>query len=1088
MTGTVEKSDKSSTEKKESDETTASSTTNSTTADKGNSNSNSSTSNNSSNNNNNNEDSPKSSSLSSSTKTNDRKSVNSSSSSSSTEEGTKGVTHTVVAKSIKRLSDGTSGNNSSVSSSSGSIATIVCKTEDPNLLSSGSKGVPGAQTCGWCLEVKSPLNYVLPMQGIKKEFCSESCIMEYRKLSKRTCIQCGNVVRANAPKPNFCSTFCLKKYQKKRAAGLLQPTEDLVANGSTNNNNNVSSHNHNNNNSSNSSTNTPSNGSSNGGSGRRSQGGGGNLSPGRPATERSAQPTSRISPVTTTQTGAFQYESFHVFDWSEYLRESGSVPAPAECFKQAQIPPKNEFKINMKLEALDPRNITSTCIATVVGVLGSRLRLRLDGGDNKNDFWRLVDSNEIHPIGHCERSGEMLKPPLGFRLNASSWPTFLSKTLNGAVMAPADIFVPEPPTPKCNLFQVGQKLEAVDKKNPQLICCATVNEVKDDQIHVTFDGWRGAFDYWCRYDSRDIFPVGWCASSCHPMQPPGQKNKLDGSGHRSKAGRSSFAMVSDSPDTMQPATLVTAHFHSRCRGGPHINSSKLPSMVTAPNHQTLAKLCLQEVLAASHDHSLLSPLLFGLEGDVHIVTAAGKNFTVKIPAYIKQKANAGVSEFLEMLCTSCQACPRLITLEPGPEQCEDCSLHSLPLKRSIKTEPRAAAAASPPPTAASSPKASATGRSSAGGHELRPGKEPAKDRDTHLRSPSPKRRAVASSSSSSESKAAGRNAEERSRSPTSSGGATPQSTKKERNEPSSPVTSTASKETAATTTETIVKITANTNSGSRSAKLEMSQNQPQPSTTTVTTMATSSTVNQHKSSTAATTPVSQPVSLASVSTVGSNSKPLTTPTSTTTIKVEVQTGSTVGVGAAQATAAVAATATMPVPAGPAAVPYHPASIVSPLVPGACTLGPAAVAMTSVPGSLIPVVAPASSTPYPTMANAAPTGPHACASTGGVGMGAYFATAPPTLVSSVPSFVPATPQMPRGPTTDWTIEDVIQFIAVQDPSLAIHAELFRKHEIDGKALLLLNSDMMMKYMGLKLGPALKICNLVSRVKGRRHNLC
>lgn len=43
------------------------------------------------------------------------------------------------------------------------------------------------------------------------------------------------------------------------------------------------------------------------------------------------------------------------------------------------------------------------------------------------------------------------------------------------------------------------------------------------------------------------------------------------------------------------------------------------------------------------------------------------------------------------------------------------------------------------------------------------------------------------------------------------------------------------------------------------------------------------------------------------------------------------------------------------------------------------------------------------------------------------------------------------------------------------------------EIDGKALLLLNSDMMMKYMGLKLGPALKICNLVNRIKGRRHIL-
>lgn len=67
----------------------------------------------------------------------------------------------------------------------------------------------------------------------------------------------------------------------------------------------------------------------------------------------------------------------------------------------------------MKLEAQDPRNTTSTCIATVVGLTGSRLRLRLDGSDNKNDFWRLVDSSEIQPIGNCEKNGGMLQPPLG---------------------------------------------------------------------------------------------------------------------------------------------------------------------------------------------------------------------------------------------------------------------------------------------------------------------------------------------------------------------------------------------------------------------------------------------------------------------------------------------------------------------------------------------------------------------------------------------------------------------------------------------------------------------------------------------------
>lgn len=67
----------------------------------------------------------------------------------------------------------------------------------------------------------------------------------------------------------------------------------------------------------------------------------------------------------------------------------------------------------MKLEARDPRNSTSTCIATVMGLMGARLRLRLDGSDNTNDFWRLVDSADIQPIGTCEKNGDMLQPPLG---------------------------------------------------------------------------------------------------------------------------------------------------------------------------------------------------------------------------------------------------------------------------------------------------------------------------------------------------------------------------------------------------------------------------------------------------------------------------------------------------------------------------------------------------------------------------------------------------------------------------------------------------------------------------------------------------
>lgn len=48
-------------------------------------------------------------------------------------------------------------------------------------------------------------------------------------------------------------------------------------------------------------------------------------------------------------------------------------------------------------------------------------------------------------------------------------------------------------------------------------------------------------------------------------------------------------------------------------------------------------------------------------------------------------------------------------------------------------------------------------------------------------------------------------------------------------------------------------------------------------------------------------------------------------------------------------------------------------------------------------------------------------------------------------------------------------------------------IYLLQEIDGKALSLLTSEMMMKYMGLKLGPALKICNLVNKINGKRNNM-
>lgn len=78
-----------------------------------------------------------------------------------------------------------------------------------------------------------------------------------------------------------------------------------------------------------------------------------------------------------------------------------------------------------------------------------------------------------------------------------------------------------PPGPDRNLFKKGDKLEAVDRHNAQLICPATIGEVSGLHVLISFDGWSGNFDYWTRYDSRDLFPCGWCKLAGHALQSPG---------------------------------------------------------------------------------------------------------------------------------------------------------------------------------------------------------------------------------------------------------------------------------------------------------------------------------------------------------------------------------------------------------------------------------------------------------------------------------------------------------------------------------------------------------------------------------------
>ena len=61
----------------------------------------------------------------------------------------------------------------------------------------------------------------------------------------------------------------------------------------------------------------------------------------------------------------------------------------------------------------------------------------------------------------------------------------------------------------------------MDLREPALICPATVTDLKGPLLRIHFDGWDESYDQLVDKDSLDIFPVSYCTSVDHPLQPPG---------------------------------------------------------------------------------------------------------------------------------------------------------------------------------------------------------------------------------------------------------------------------------------------------------------------------------------------------------------------------------------------------------------------------------------------------------------------------------------------------------------------------------------------------------------------------------------
>uniref|UniRef100_S4RBD1 L3MBTL histone methyl-lysine binding protein 1b n=1 Tax=Petromyzon marinus TaxID=7757 RepID=S4RBD1_PETMA len=204
------------------------------------------------------------------------------------------------------------------------------------------------------------------------------------------------------------------------------------------------------------------------------------------------------------------------FSWPAYLKVCKAQAAPKHLFKgQSRPATTHSFEEGAKLEAVDRKNPSLVCVASVADHADSRFLVHFDNWDDTYDYWCDATSPYIHPVGWCQRNDVPLTPPLGHPEDREfSWEIYLEEM--GADPVPARVFKPRPP----HGFRIGMKIEVVDRRNPVLIRAASVAATDDHHIKVRFDGWKALYDYWLEADSPDIHPVGWCSRTGHPLQPP----------------------------------------------------------------------------------------------------------------------------------------------------------------------------------------------------------------------------------------------------------------------------------------------------------------------------------------------------------------------------------------------------------------------------------------------------------------------------------------------------------------------------------------------------------------------------------------
>ncbi|XP_024282762.1 scm-like with four MBT domains protein 1 isoform X1 [Oncorhynchus tshawytscha] len=225
-------------------------------------------------------------------------------------------------------------------------------------------------------------------------------------------------------------------------------------------------------------------------------------------------------------------------DWEGILEKAlaEKCSAPANLLEVRRKDPVDLMSPGCSVELQDSFDPGVVWGAEVEENVGGRLRLRLAGAEGlpetHSTLWLYYLHPRLHPPGWAKEHGCTLRPPLALVAlhTEEKWEEVRQRMIDQPHdEALSEEFYKDRPVIAAHCFTEGMKLEAVDPASPFCISPATVTKVFSDQYFlVKMDNLCGddlvsegsGKSFLCHRDSPGIFPAQWSLKNGLPLSPP----------------------------------------------------------------------------------------------------------------------------------------------------------------------------------------------------------------------------------------------------------------------------------------------------------------------------------------------------------------------------------------------------------------------------------------------------------------------------------------------------------------------------------------------------------------------------------------